>query len=89
MNDFIREVIIGFILSWQIKGRPFLTSFLKGYYAGFLALVLLTLVSLVNNEPVLENLKRDIIIFFIFGTIISTVLMIWTYINRPSHSNQK
>jgi hypothetical protein len=87
--DFIREVAIGIFLSWHIKGRPFLTSLLKGYYIGFVILTLLTLVRLFRSERILETIKRDVMIFFILGTVISSLLLIFTFINKYFYSSEK
>ncbi len=89
MTDFIREMAIGIFLSWHIKGHPFWTSFLKGYYVGFVVFILLILIRIFKDEAILEALKRDIVIFLILGTIVSSVLIVFTFINKCRLSTQR
>jgi glucan phosphoethanolaminetransferase (alkaline phosphatase superfamily) len=89
VTDFIREIAIGIFLSWHIKDHPFWTSFLKGYYVGFVVFILLTLVRIFKDEAILETLKRDIVIFLILGTIVSSVLIVFTFINKYWHPTQR
>ena len=85
--DFIREIGIGILLSWHIKGHPFWTSFLKGYYIGFIVFALLTLIRILKNEAILETFRRDMTMFFILGTIISIVLLTFTFIHKFCYPN--
>ena len=82
MEDLFTDLKFYNLLSWRLKGHPFWTSFLKGYYIGLIILMILTLIRLFTSEAILATLEQDIRMTFIIGTVGSILLLTFTSINQ-------
>ncbi len=82
MEQLLADLKIYRLFLWRLKGQPFWTSFLKGYYIGFIIFIVLTLFRAFRDEAILAKLAQDIKMTFIIGSVISIVLLTFTGINK-------
>ena len=82
MEQLFTDLRVYSFLSWRLKGHPFWTSFLKGYYIGFIIFMVLTLLRAFKSEAILATLGQDIKMTFIIGTVSSIVLLTFTGIRQ-------
>lgn len=78
MEQLFTSLDIQKLLTWRLKGHPFWTSFLKGYWIGFIVLIILVLVRLSKNEAVLATFGKDVQLTLIIGTVCSIALLTFT-----------